>query len=170
MHTMIRRLKQSVSGEHGSISLEFSFIFVVFIFFIFLIFEVCRYMYITASVDLTLAEAARISSRTENITDYNALFSQNVKEQSALLSMFITPEDFTLKVMYCSSISHAMTGNCTTGNGGKYPLAVYIAGYRYRPLLFSFDSADSTNKLVASLNNPLTRRLVYVQEYQRGDQ
>ena len=170
MRTVIRMIRRSVSREQGSITLEFSFIFIVFVFLVFLIFEVCRYLYISASVDLTLAEAARITSRTENNADYSALFTRNVKEQSALLSMFIDPRDFTLKITYCSSVSRAMTGNCSTGNSSKFPLAVYSASYRYQPLLFAFDNNSSVKQLLTSLNNSLNRRLVYVQEYERGDQ
>lgn len=170
MHTMIRMIKRSVIREKGSVTLEFSFVFIVFMFLIFMIFEVCRFLYISASVDLTLAEAARITSRTESTTNYTALFTQNVKEQSALLSMFIDPQDFTLSIKYCSSVSRAMAGNCSTGNSSKYPLAVYSASYHYRPLLFAFDNNSSVKQLLTSLNNSLNRRLVFVQEYELGDQ
>ncbi|WP_169748773.1 TadE/TadG family type IV pilus assembly protein [Tatumella morbirosei] len=171
MRTMIRMIKRLGNREHGSITLEFAFIFIIFVFFVFLIFEVCRYMYISASVDLTLAEAARITSRSEEIVDYPDLFARTVDEQSDLLSMFIDPDDFTLKITYCSSVSAAMTGNCSSGSGSKYPLAIYSASYRYQPLLFSYDDDDSSiSQLLTSLNKPISRRLVYVQEYERGDQ
>ncbi len=170
MRTVIRKIWRSASREEGVITIEFSFIFIIFVFFIFLMFEICRFMYISASVDLTLAEAARITSRSENIYDYSDLFDTHITEQSAFWAMFINPENFTLKVTHCSSVIEAMNGKCVTSDGSDYPLAVYSAGYRYRPLLFAFDNNASVKKLLTSLQGTLNRRLVYVQEYERGDQ
>ncbi len=169
MYAGIRMLRRSLSRERGSVTLEFSFVFIVFVFFIFFIFEINRFMYISATLDLTLAESARVTSRSENTQDYTSLFARNVAEQSAIWSMFVNPDDFTLKVTHCSSVSRAIAGNCVSGNGSLYPLAVYTASYRYRPLLFAFDNNSSIKRLLTSLNSTLNRRLVYVQEYQRGD-
>ena len=171
MRTVLKRLRQRLSREQGGGTIEFSLIFIIFVFFIFLIFEINRFLYVSASLDLTLSEAARMTSRTEqNNGDYTALFAANVAQESAFWKMFVDPKNFTLKVTYCRSVKDSLKENCFTGAGQQYPLAIYSAGYRYRPLLFAFDNNSAVKKLVAMLDASLSRKLVYVQEYERGDQ
>lgn len=115
MKKSIRALGRRVRGEQGVITIEFSFIFIIFIFFIFLFFEVNRFVYVSATIDLTLSEAARITSRTESRdSNYTDIFASNIRQQSSFWKMFIDASNFTLTVRYCSSVSAAMKGNCSS--------------------------------------------------------
>ena len=113
MKKSIRALGRRVRGEQGVITIEVSFIFIIFIFFIFLFFEVNRFVYVSATIDLTLSEAARITSRTESRdSNYTDIFASNIRQQSSFRKMFIDASNFTLQVSDCCPESAAMQGNC----------------------------------------------------------
>lgn len=171
MKKSIRALWRRLRPEQGVITIEFSFIFIIFIFFIFLFFEVNRFVYVSASIDLTLSEAARITSRTESSdSNYTEIFASNIRQQSSFWKMFIDASNFTLTVRYCNSVSAAVNGNCNSTDGRNFPLALYSARYRYRPLLFTFAGNSAVNNLFNSLDNYLSRQLLYVQEYESGNE
>lgn len=171
MNKSIRALWRRVRPEQGVITIEFSFIFIIFIFFIFLFFEVNRFVYVSASIDLTLSEAARITSRTESSdSNYTEVFASNIRQQSSFWNMFIDASNFTLTVRYCNSVSAAVNGNCNSTDGRNFPLALYSVRYRYRPLLFTFAGNSAVNNLFNSLDNYLSRQLLYVQEYESGNE
>lgn len=163
-----RRLNFFCREQEGIMAIEFSIIFGIFLFLCFFTFEICRYNFISAAVDLTLTTAAReASSQSSRKTNYAQTFSRVVARQSGFLSGFINPDSFSSSVKYCQTIDQAIQGQCVTSPAtGKY-LAFYQVSYDYKPFLFNY--IPGTRELMTALRDSLTRQLIFIQEYEAND-
>jgi tight adherence protein E len=166
MTTLLQKLKD----DRGMTSLEFAFIFPVFMLLFFMIYEVNRYVFISATIDLTLSEAARETSRAarDNVINYQDLLQKKVAQQGYLWRLFIEPEKLTVSVTFCSSLKQAINQRCSQNVSEKMPLAIYQANYQYRPLLFTLN-IPAVGKLIKILGSGLNRKLIYIQEWQIYD-
>ncbi|WP_158784045.1 TadE/TadG family type IV pilus assembly protein [Pantoea sp. BAV 3049] len=155
------------SDEDGSLVIEFSLVFPVFVFLVFFVFEICRYLFISAAIDATLSSAARTSSsQASTVVDYNLIFRDTIRNESALWAGLIDASQLTTHVSFCSSVTQAIADSCSeTASSGKV-LAYYQVKYNYRPYLFN-GVIPGTEDLIAALQSSLSRQLIYVQEYER---
>lgn len=156
-----KKLFIAFKEEKGSVAVEISLIFIPLIFIILLIFELCRIVYISSSLDLAVAEASRyaaISTMTEE--NYQTVFYDKLNKDIPLWPLLTKDENIYVDVNYCSTINDIIADNCNNIADQK-SLAIYKVGYNYT-LLFSILPTGS-------LNSYLQRTVVYVQEYQRDD-
>ena len=165
----LRGILNKFTDSKASLTVEFSFISLVFVFMVFFIFELCRYLFVSAAIDSTLSTAARNASTQVNVTtDYNVLFRNAVRNESALWGSVIDHSLLYSSVKYCTSIDRAIAGPCSSTAAAGKMLAYYQIGYRYRPFLFS-GGLPGMSKLINTLQSSLTRQLIYVQEYERDE-
>ncbi len=165
----LRKIKGIIAHEEGVVAIEFSFISVIFIFMIFLVVEINRYIFVSSAIDLTLSEAAQISSRqSSSTTDYAQMFKKNVEEQSKLWVFFIDEKNIHATVRFCDSVQKIINDGCQSTTSDNKVLAVYQIEYDYEPLIFN-GSVPGAGKLISALRTSLSRSLIYVQEYEKDD-
>lgn len=161
------RTKKIFAKEQGSVVVEFSFIFPIFIFLVVFVFEICRYLFISAAIDATLSSAARTSSsQASSVVNYNVIFRNIIRKESALWGGFIDPSLLSTSVRFCSTVDLAILGSCSSSNSTDRILAYYKVEYNYQPYLFN-GAIPGTEDLIAALRSSLSRQMIYVQEYER---
>ncbi|QKJ88442.1 hypothetical protein PMPD1_3525 [Paramixta manurensis] len=154
--------------RQGVVTIEFSFVVVIFFFFVFFAFEIGRYMVISSTIDLSLSTSARNSAfSAKRGVDYNVIFQQTLDHESRLWAGFIDPKKLSAKVSFCEDVAQAVDGACDADSTRK-KLAFYQVDYDYRPLLF-IDVIPGTKAFASALRASLSRRLIYIQEYELNE-
>ncbi len=152
-----------ICDNSGAASVEFSVVLIPFLASLLFIMELCRILYLTAAVDLVLAESARYISLEPSSTDYSLSFNQMLNDNIVLWPLLASDQPVNVSVSHCEKITDLrnMAIKCTTDDvDGKKVLAVYSLTYHYKPLffLFSYGKFDSL----------LSRKVVFIQEAKRG--
>ncbi|MFL4556662.1 TadE/TadG family type IV pilus assembly protein [Yersinia kristensenii] len=164
-------------SNRGSITIEFSIVFVLFLFILLSSAEMARLFYISSSLDLAVSEATKAAKnkRTDDKTTYNTIVRQRLMTQTGVLGSFITDENLITQVVFSNSIDDIINdsifdsiGNDIGNNlneiitGGRHnddslPLAKYTVIYSYNPIFFPIPSVFA--------NTLLKREVIFVQEY-----
>lgn len=162
--------KNRLRSESGVVAVEFSFLVSIFLFLVFITFEIIRYVFISAVIDFSLSDSARISSINASSTiRYETVFKQNLLSQSKSMVFFIDEDKLNFSISYCDEIKKIINNKCQSGISNKNVLAIYKVSYAYQPIIFS-GLIPGTDKLINSLRDSLSRQLVYIQEYEKNDE
>ncbi|EBS6151965.1 pilus assembly protein [Salmonella enterica subsp. enterica serovar Chester] len=152
-----------ISSNSGAASIEFSLILIPFLASILFIMELCRIMYLTAAIDLVLAESGRYISLEPSVIDYAQNFNKMLNDNIVLWPLLASGQSVDVSVYHCEKVSDLsnIASSCTMDDTtGKKILAMYSVNYQYKPLFFIF-SAGFFDSL-------LSRKLIYIQEAKRG--
>jgi tight adherence protein E len=145
-------------SNRGSVTIEFSIIFVTFILTLLFCSEIGRLLYISASLDLAVSEAAKSAKnkeKSDNIS-YQTLFRQKFMDQQGVLGTFITGNNtVTAHVKFSNTVSDIINNNMSTTYSNAV-LAHYTVNYTYQPVFFPIPSVWA--------NTLLTREVIFVQE------
>lgn len=160
--SILSRCKR-ICDNSGAASIEFSVVLIPFLASLLFIMELCRIMYLTAAVDLVLAESARYISLEPSATDYSQSFNRVLNDNIALWPLLASGQPVNVSVSHCANLADLrdMVSRCTMDDAdGNRALAVYSLTYHYKPLFFIF-SAGKFDSL-------LSRKVVFIQEAKRG--
>ncbi|CNK81234.1 putative tight adherance operon protein [Yersinia frederiksenii] len=146
-----------IHSRKGSITIEFSMVFILFIVMLLFSAEIARLFYTSASLDLAISEAVKSAKnkQRDDSNSYNTVLKKELLSQRGILGTFIT-DDNSVKtsVTFSLSIDDIINNNMSGDN--KSPLAKYTVSYLYRPVFFPIPSlwADSL----------LLREVIFAQE------
>ncbi|MBW5825161.1 pilus assembly protein [Yersinia kristensenii] len=163
-------------SNRGSISIEFSILFVLFLFILLSSAEMARLFYISSNLDLAVSEATKAAKNKskDDRTTYNTIVRQKLITQTGIFGVFITNENIITQVVFSNSIDDIINdslfdsiGNDIGNNlneiisGGRHnddslPLAKYTIIYSYQPIFFPISSVFA--------NTLLRREVIFVQE------
>ncbi|QHB33973.1 pilus assembly protein [Yersinia canariae] len=144
-------------SNRGSITVDFSLIIILFLSMLLFSAEIARVLYISASLDLAVSEAAKSAKNKERSdnTSYTSILQQKLISHQGILGSFITEDNLlSSNVVFSRHISDAIENNISDDN--TYPLATYSINYLYRPVLFPIPSLWASNLL--------SREVIFVQE------
>ena len=170
----------------GVVAIEFAIGAAAFFMMIFYWIEVSYMGFVSATVDMSVAEAGR-AARTGNSKDYEKLFKDALKRSDSFWVGFIDTSLLEVDVNYFGSISALQgcgknanelscqgsvkkdqDGNPIKNEDGSYnkiwndhPLAIYRVEYPYQPLI-----AQAFFPALKALT--ISREVIAVQEYQRS--
>ncbi|CNM02738.1 TadE/TadG family type IV pilus assembly protein [Yersinia frederiksenii] len=140
----------------GSVTIEFSIVFVLFIFNLLFSAEISRLIYISASLDLAVSEAAKTAKNKEiNSESYQSIFNSKIIEHQGMFGKFISPDNTVATVEFANSIADITSKKMTTHHSTQ-KLARYSVRYEYKPILFPIPSIWA--------NSLLSREVIFVQE------
>lgn len=131
----------------GSVTIEFTIVFVIFIFTLLFSAEISRLIYISASLDLAVSEAAKAAKNKEiNSESYQSIFDSKIIEQQGLFGKFINPDNTIATVEFANSIAD-ITSNNMSSYYSNQKLARYTVRYIYKPILFPIPSIWASSLL-----------------------
>ncbi|MFW5389548.1 TadE/TadG family type IV pilus assembly protein [Yersinia sp. 2542 StPb PI] len=147
--------EQFSCSNEGSVTIEFTVVFVLFLLTLLSCAEISRLLYISASLDLAVSEAVK---STKNREDSNsAILRQSLTAQNGILGAFITNNNaINTTVEFSNNISDLI--NQIYSGSETSPLAKYTVTYIYHPLFFPIPSHWA--------NIQLSREVIFVQENQ----
>ncbi|MFA3781149.1 TadE/TadG family type IV pilus assembly protein [Yersinia sp. 1652 StPb PI] len=147
--------EQFSCSNEGSVTIEFTVVFVLFLLTLLSCAEISRLLYISASLDLAVSEAVK---STKNREDSNsAILRQSLNAQNGILGAFITNNNaINTTVEFSNNISDLI--NQIYSGSETSPLAKYTVTYIYHPLFFPISSHWA--------NIQLSREVIFVQENQ----
>ncbi|MGM7744266.1 TadE/TadG family type IV pilus assembly protein [Yersinia enterocolitica] len=144
-------------SHRGSITIEFSMVFILFLFILLSGAEISRLFYISASLDLAVSEAAK-SAKNKELTDnssYASVLQQKLATHDGVLGSFIAKNnEVVASVVFSESISDIMNNRTSTDH--NLPLAKYSVSYLYRPIFFPISPSWA--------NTLLLREVIFAQE------
>lgn len=152
-----------IFSNKGTASIEFSLVLIPFLVSILFIMELCRVMYLTAAIDLALAESARYTSLEPSVTHYEQNFNKMLNDNIVLWPLLSSGQSVDATVRHCEKISDLRNtaSNCTIDDASrKKMLAIYSLTYHYKPLFFIFNDGH--------FDSLFTRKVIYIQEAKRG--
>ncbi|MBS0054009.1 TadE family protein [Yersinia sp. Marseille-Q3913] len=155
---MCKIIRLFLRSSNGSVAVEFAIVFIPFIFSLLFSAEISRLLYISASLDLAVSEAAKSAKNKEigDSTTYHSAFLKNLMTQQGVLGTFITTNNsVTANVEFSNNISDIITNKMSKIDTGQ-KLARYTVNYTYSPLFFPIPSIWS--------NTLLSREVIFVQE------
>jgi tight adherence protein E len=160
---LVLTIRERIRSDSGAISLEFALLIGPFLLLVFLFLEICRVIFISAALDLAVAESGRSASfDSSTATNYRASFIHSLENNSQLWPWLGNSDDIDIEdVLYCRNVEELVANSCcasTPASGAK--LAVYSIKYHYNPVLAQLFLLSSFK---ASL---LSRKVVYVQHYE----
>ncbi|MDN0108350.1 TadE/TadG family type IV pilus assembly protein [Yersinia rochesterensis] len=141
----------------GSITIEFSIVFILFLLMLLFSAEIARLLYISANLDLAVSEAAKSAKNKERHDDisYTSMLRQKLVSHQGVLGSFITEDNaLNANVVFSENISDMINHN--TSDNNKLPLAKYSVSYLYHPVFFPILSSWPTILL--------SREVILVQE------
>ncbi|WP_409994328.1 TadE/TadG family type IV pilus assembly protein [Yersinia sp. KBS0713] len=145
-------------SNSGSVAIEFSILFILLIFTLLFSAEISRLLYISASLDLAVSEAAK-SAKNKKENDsatYQSVFLNRLMAQQGVLGAFITNNNaVTASVEFSDNISDIIANKMSKVYTDQ-KLARYSVSYTYSPLFFPIPSVWS--------NILLSREVIFVQE------
>ncbi|WP_420072500.1 MULTISPECIES: TadE/TadG family type IV pilus assembly protein [unclassified Yersinia (in: enterobacteria)] len=152
---MSKMREQFSCSNEGSVTIEFTVVFVLFLLTLLSCAEISRLLYISASLDLAVSEAVK---STKNREDSNsAILRQSLTAQNGILGAFITNNNaINTTVEFSNNISDLI--NQIYSGSETSPLAKYTVTYIYHPLFFPIPSHWA--------NIQLSREVIFVQENQ----
>ncbi|WP_072102632.1 TadE/TadG family type IV pilus assembly protein [Yersinia intermedia] len=140
----------------GSVTIEFTIVLTLFILTLLFSAEISRLLYISASLDLAVSEAAKSAKNKEiNSESYQSIFNSKIIEQQGMFGKFISPDNTVATVEFANSIAD-ITSNKMTTHHPNQKLARYSVRYKYKPTLFPIPSIWA--------NSLLSREVIFVQE------
>lgn len=150
-------------SHNGSITIEFSIVIILFLFIILSCAEIGRLLYISASLDFVVSEAAK-SAKNKLIYDsktYQEVFQEKFMAQQGVLGLFISDNNSVIvNITFSNDISDIINNSYLENNqNARYRnevLARYAVNYLYRPILFPISSQWA--------NTLLKREVIFVQE------
>ncbi|MGP6379770.1 TadE/TadG family type IV pilus assembly protein [Yersinia bercovieri] len=155
---MCKIIRLFLRSSNGSVTVEFATVFILFIFTLLFSAEISRLLYISASLDLAVSEAAK-SAKNKQENDsatYQSVFLNNLIAQQGLLGTFITNNNaVTANVEFSDNISDIIANKMSKVYTDQ-KLARYSVSYTYSPLFFPIPSVWS--------NILLSREVIFVQE------
>ena len=159
-------------SNRGSITIEFSILFVLFLFILLSSAEMARLFYISSNLDLAVSEATKAAKNKskDDRTTYNTIVRQKLITQTGVFGSFITNENIITQVAFSNSIDDIINDSLfdSIGNnlneiisGGRHnddslSLAKYTVIYSYQPIFFPISSVFA--------NTLLRREVIFVQE------
>lgn len=152
-----------INNQRGSALVEVSFVIFPFIMTVLFIAEICRITFISASLDLALAESGRMSSVSYSSENYKSNFEKSLKDKLTSWPLFSRDVKIEQSIKSCSDIDMliASPARCSSEQHKNNPLALYSVKIEYKPVFFIFPSNF--------VNNELQRSVVLIQEFQRKD-
>ncbi|KGA48793.1 putative tight adherance operon protein [Yersinia frederiksenii] len=156
-------IRERVKSDSGAISLEFALLIGPFLLLVFLFLEICRVIFISAALDLAVAESGREASFDSRASiNYRTSFIHSLENNSQLWPWLGNSDAITIEdVLYCRTVEELVANNClasTPASGAK--LAVYSIKYQYSPVLAQLFFLSSFK------DSLLSRKVVYVQHYE----
>jgi tight adherence protein E len=150
-------------SHNGSITVEFSIVIILFLFIILSCAEIARLLYISASLDFVVSEAAK-SAKNKLVDDsktYQEVFQEKLMAQQGVLGLFISDNNSVIvNVTFSNGISDIVNNVYLESNQNAIyrneVLARYTVSYLYRPILFPISSQWA--------NTLLKREVIFVQE------
>lgn len=151
-----------LSSSKGSTTIEFSLVFIPFIMAMLFLAELSRVVYISSALNLILAESGYRTSLRSPDSDYETFFSQALEAQLAGWPLFSKSMTLELSALYCDNVTMLVDSgrHCSSTNAVGKPLAFYSVSVKYQPLFFILPKTPVESKL--------NRKVVFVQEFQRG--
>lgn len=151
------------SSSMGSTAIEFSFIFIPFIMAMLFFTELCRIVYISSALDLILAESGYRASLNTSKSGYKEIFFDDLHDRLVEWPLFSKGITLNLSMLHCDSVTMLVDerGKCSSTNVKGKPLALYNVNVNYQPLFFMFP--------IKMVERKLSRKVVFVQEFQRGE-
>ncbi|AHM72024.1 TadE/TadG family type IV pilus assembly protein [Yersinia hibernica] len=144
-------------SNRGSIAIDFSLIIILFIFMLLFSAEIARLLYISASLDLAVSEAAKSAKNKERSDNnsYSSILRQRLISHQGVLGSFITEDNLSISnVLFSRNIPGVINRDISGDN--TYPLATYSISYLYQPAFFPISSLWASSLL--------SREVVFVQE------
>jgi tight adherence protein E len=160
--TLLRRPFRSSAS--GVTSVEFAVSFSVFIVVLLFLFEICRFIALASTLDLSLAEAGRLASRNKlTSTTYLELMNKHIRDKNKTFTWFFFKEasmnELTLSIKYCDGLGDVIGNRCSANSDKR--IAIYNIGYRYSTLFLPLPSGVLND---IAMNN----HIIYVQEHAKG--
>lgn len=150
-------------SSRGSAALEFSLLFIPFVMAFLFLAELCRVVYISSALDLILAESSYRTSLRQFDSDYHAYFTKALNERLAVWPLFTKKNTMSVSAQYCYNIEALIENDkhCSSTDAVGKPLALYHVNMHYQPLFFLFPTV--------MVEQQWKRKIVFVQEFQRGE-
>lgn len=120
-------------------------------------------MYLTAAIDLVLAESARYTSLEPSVTNYEQTFNKMLNDNIVLWPLLASGQSVDATVLHCEKVSDLVStsSSCSIDDtAGSKMLALYSLNYHYKPLFFIFNDGH--------FDSLFTRKAIYIQEAKRG--
>lgn len=162
MNSMLLGLRNK---QRGALSIEFAFVVIAIITIFFFVVEMCRIIYISSAMDVSVSEASRYSSMENGQSvNYSEIFGERLNKDVPLWPLLTSSNRLSVEVAYCNTIQDAtyyvsgVNRNGCNSVDSNTPLAIYTVTYNYElifPTMFSV------------LQKALVRNVIYVQEYQK---
>ena len=159
----VTRLGSSLTNESGATTLEFTFFITSFLIILFFFIELCRVIFISAALDLAVAQSGRAASFDSNAAvNYTAVFKKSLAENSRLWPFLGNDDDIEIKpIKYCVDVQQLIDDTCSsTQSPSGSVLAIYSIQYAYSPVLAKLLLMSNFN------NSMLKREVIYVQQYE----
>lgn len=150
-------------NNDGSATIEFSLVLIPFLSSLLFIMELCRVMYLSAAIDLVVAESGRYVSLEPSVTDYTGRFNRMLNDNIVLWPLLSSGQPVYVSVYHCEKVLDLIDkgGRCSSDDtSSKKVLAVYSIAYKYKPLFFIFSKGH--------FDSLLSRDVIFVQEAKRG--
>ncbi|MFV8801419.1 TadE/TadG family type IV pilus assembly protein [Yersinia sp. LJYL362] len=144
-------------SNRGSITIEFSMVFILFLFILLLSAEISRLCYISASLDFAVSEAAKSAKNKDpsNNSSSASVLQQKLAAHHGILGPFITEGNkVNINIAFSENISDIINNN--TSNNDTLSLARYSFRYLYRPFFFPISPYWA--------NTLLLREVIFAQE------
>ena len=152
---MSKMREQFSRSNEGSVTIDFTVVFVLFLLTLLSCAEIGRLLYISASLDLAVSEAVKSTKNREG--GNSAVLRQSLNAQNGILGDFITNNNvINTTVEFSNSISDLISQIYSSSETS--PLAKYTVFYTYQPLFFLIPSHWA--------NIQLSREVIFVQENQ----
>ncbi|HDL6963598.1 TPA: pilus assembly protein [Yersinia enterocolitica] len=144
-------------SNRGSITIEFSMVFILFLFILLSSAEISRLIYISANMDLAVSEAAKSAKNKEptDNTSYTSVLQEKFIAHHGVLGPFIAENNnVSTNVVFSKNISDLIDNDTSTDH--NLPLAKYTVSYLYRPIFFPISPSWA--------NTLLLREVIFAQE------
>lgn len=150
-------------SSSGNAALEFSLLFIPFVMAFLFLAELCRVIYISSALDLILAESSYSTSLRQPGSDYSAYFKKAFNERLAVWPLLTKNIVMHVSTQYCYGITALIKNgkHCSSTHSVGMPLALYHVNVGYQPLFFQFPTL--------MVEQRWRRKIVFVQEFQRGE-
>ncbi|WP_145553407.1 TadE/TadG family type IV pilus assembly protein [Yersinia bercovieri] len=155
---MCKIIRLFLRSSNGSVTVEFATVFILFIFTLLFSAEISRLLYISASLDLAVSEAAKSAKnkQEDDSATYQSVFLNSLMAQKGLLGTFITNNNAVTANVEFSDNTADIIANKMSKVYTDQKLARYSVSYTYSPLFFPIPSVWS--------NILLSREVIFVQE------
>lgn len=145
-------------SNSGTAAVEFALVIIPFLALFLFTAELCRIIFLSSVIDVTLAESSRYASYSGEDTQYETVFRSMLRDNLADWPLLGSGEDVDINVKYCANIQAILNDKCNSVS--TQPLAIYSINYRYSSMFFIFPSYLTSQAV--------SRNVAFVQEYQRG--